>query len=477
MTTTQERTTGVIDRYNEKTAHSREHFARARSLIPAGATRSLNAWAPYPLYLQRGEGATVWDVDGNPYLDFLNNYTALLLGHSHPHVIGAITEQLRRGTAFSFSTELEAALAELLVKRIPSVERLRFTGSGTEAGMFAVRLARTFTERPKIAKMEGGYHGTYDGISVSVRPALDQAGPITSPLALPESAGLIPGVTQDVVILPFNHPEETAALVETYAGQLAAIFVEPVLGVGGVIPPAPGYLALLRDLCTKHRILLIFDEVITLRLASGGGQQLFGVTPDLTTMGKIIGGGLPVGAVGGRADVMRLLEPQGGHDVYDARTGGPKLYQGGTFTGHPLTLAAGIATIEELPPEVYERLNALGEALRHRLLQLFERRGAPATVTGIGSLFNIHMTAEPVRTFRETRQANSALQQALFLSLLNEGVIIAPRGMACLSTAMGEAEIDAFALAVDHALSALEVTPEWQEALRNPAAVDAAKRL
>lgn len=434
----------VVEQYIQLSPHSQAHFKRAHRSIPAGATRSLNSWSPYPIYLKKGKGSIVWDIDGREYVDFLNNYTALMLGHNHSQVKAAVTEQLEDGITFAFATELEATLAEILIMRVPSIEKIRFTGSGTEAAMFALRLARTFTGRMKIAKMEGGYHGTYDGVSISVRPKLEDAGPVTRPIALPDANGLPSHVVEDVLVLPFNHMDETKALIEEYADQLAAIIIEPVLGVGGMIVPTSGYLALIRELCTQYGILLIFDEVITLRLASGGAQELFGVIPDMTIMGKVIGGGLPVGAIGGSADVMALLEPQGGHDVYDARGGGPRLYQGGTFTGNPLMLAAGIATMRELTSNVYVRLNVLGDQLRARLAELFEDMDVPVSVTGVGSLFNVHLTQSPVYSFRDTRRTHATLQQEFFLGLLNEGIIIAPRGMGCLSEPMTEVHVEQF---------------------------------
>lgn len=445
----------IVDTYVRLTPRSREHFERSRALVPAGATRSLNSWLPHPVYVRGGKGPLAWDLDGREYVDFLNNYTGLIHGHAHPAVTAAIAERLELGTSFGFSTELEAALAALLVERVPSVERVRFTGSGSESVMFALRLARAATGRMRVAKMEGGFHGAQDDVMVSVRPQLAQAGPISRPVALPETNGLPAGLAERVLVLPFNHLDETTALIEAHAGELAALIVEPILGVGGMITPSPGYLERLRELCTRHGIVLIFDEVITLRLATGGAQAHYQVTPDLTVMGKIIGGGLPVGAVGGRAEIMKLLEPRGGHDMYDPRAGGPALYQGGTFTGNPLTLAAGIATLRELTPDRIASLNALGDSLREKLAARLARMDAPATVTGAGSLFTIHMTRGPVQTFRDTRRADSVLQQGLFLGLLNEGVMLAPRGMGSLSTQTTALHVDRLVDAVGRVVSDL----------------------
>ena len=435
----------VVGNYVELTPATRTAYERAKAVVPAGATRSLNSWEPHPLYLTRGAGSRVWDVDGREYVDFLNNYTALVLGHAHPKVVAAIADQAQSGTSFSFSTTLEAELAEVLVDRIPSVERIRFMGSGTEAAMFSLRLARAATGRRKTAKMEGGFHGTYDAVAISVRPPSEAAGPIARPIAVAETEGLADGVADNVVVLPFNHVEETLSLIDEHADDLAAVITEPVLGVGGMIRPKPGYLEAVREACDRHGIVLVFDEVISLCLAPGGAQELFGVMPDLTVMGKIIGGGLPIGAVGGNAELMALFEPRGGHDVYDRRTGGPPVYQGGTFTGNPLSLRAGLVTLAELTPEAYARLGTLGDMLRRLLSSYLSEFDVPAAVTGIGSLFNVFAAEEPIETARDTQRVDPDRQHELFLGLLNNGFVIAPRGMGCISTAMDEDDVHRFA--------------------------------
>ncbi len=314
--------------YRDQFASSGRHFERARRVLPGGVTRSLNFWEPHPVYLHSGKGAYVCDVDGHRLLDLINNYTALVLGHADPRVVRAVGRQLELGTSFAFSSDLEVVLAELLVARVPSIERVRFTGSGTEAAMFALRAARAATGRPLIAKMEGGFHGTHDEVAISIRPRLDAAGPPDRPRSVGETNGLIAGVTDHVIVLPFNRPTDATELIREHADELAAVIVEPVLGVGGMIPPVSSFLPALRRACTEHGIVLIFDEVITLRLAPGGAQELYGVTPDLTIMGKIIGGGLPIGALGGNESLMEMFAPRGGHDPYDARSGGPRTYQG-----------------------------------------------------------------------------------------------------------------------------------------------------
>lgn len=445
--------TTTFDRYRQLTGRSLDLFKRAQESIPAGATRSLNSWPPHPVYLSRGTGATVWDVDGRRYLDLLNNYTALVLGHADPVVVSAIGEAAALGTSFSFSTEREAELAERLLRRVPSMEQVRFTGSGTEAVMFALRMARAATGRPKVAKVEGGYHGTVDDVMVSVRPDPDQAGEADRPHPLPDMAGLSPGLADRTLVLPFNDAAATDALLTAEADRLAAVIVEPVLGVGGMLPADATYLELLRRRCTEHGIVLIFDEVITLRIAPGGAQQEYGIVPDLTVTGKTIGGGMPIGAFGGRGDLMAMFAPRGGTDVYNARAGGPPLYQGGTFTGNPGSLAAGIATLDRLDEATCAALNSSGDRLRTRLADQARRHGLPLQVTGLGSLFNLHVLDQPPRTFRDLWRIDAQRQHQLFLELLNRGFVIAPRGMACLSTPMTDQDCDSFVDAVTEAMS------------------------
>jgi glutamate-1-semialdehyde 2,1-aminomutase len=446
--------------YERLTARSRRLYERARTKIPGGATRSLNSWPPYPIYLKSASGATVIDVDNRRYLDFLNNYTALALGHAPPLVVTAVQEAAAKGTSLSFSSPLETELAERLIERVPSLRKVRFTGSGTEAVMFVLRVARAATRRPQIAKVEGGYHGTIDEVMVSVRPNLLEAGPPDCPVPLPEMSGLVPGVADRTVVLPFNNIVGSDRLLTEHGDQLAAVVVEPMLGVGGMIPATAAYLQWLRRRCTELDIVLVFDEVITLRLSVGGAQQRYGIEPDLTVIGKTIGGGLPIGAYGGRADLMELLEARGGTDVYNARSGGPPLYQGGTFTGNPCSLAAGIATLSKLDDDTLGDLNKRGDLLRERINAQAGEQGLPLRVTGMGSLFNLHITDRPVVDFRDTWQVDGRLQHALFLELLNTGFIVAPRGMGCLSTAMTSEHEEAFAEAVLAIVSRLRTAGE-----------------
>ncbi len=436
--------TDAVERvYLERNRRSAELYARAQRVLPGGNSRTTVFFSPYPFYAVRGEGCRVWDADGNVRVDFLNNYTALILGHAHPKVVAAMAEAAARGASFAAPTEYEIRLAEELCRRVKSVEQVRFTNSGTEATMLAVRAARAYTGRPKIAKFEGGYHGSHDYAAVSVGPDPDRAGPADEPQPVPDGPGIPESVLGTVVVLPYNNLEAVSRILEREGKEVAAVIVEPLMGAGGAIPATAEFLRGLRELTRRLGIVLIFDEVIAFRLAYGGAQEYFGVEADLTTFGKIIGGGLPVGALGGRADIMGLFDPRRPD----------RIGHGGTFNANPVTMAAGLATLAELTPAAYEHLNRLGELARRRLRQAFERLELPAQVTGAGSVFAVHFAAEPVTDYRSARRgSNPELLRRLHLGLLNEGVVIAPRGMGCISTPMTEAEVEFLGQAVEKAL-------------------------
>jgi glutamate-1-semialdehyde 2,1-aminomutase len=421
------------ERYVRSTPKSKALHEHALALMPGGTTRTTVYFAPHPVYMARGEGCRVVDVDGNERLDFICNYTALILGHSHAAVVQAIREQAGRGTAFAAANPQEVELAEEICRRVPSVERVRFCSSGTEATMFAMRLARVFTGRHKVARMEGGYHGTHDFAEVSGHPPIEVAGPAGEPLAVPDSPGTHPAAVEGAVVLPFNAAAACERILRRHAAELAAVIVEPVLGAGGCIPPEDGFLQTLRRVTRELGILLIFDEVISLRVAPGGAQQRYGVTPDLTTMGKIIGGGLPVAAFGGRADVMEALDPR--------REDG-SLPQGGTYNGNPLGTAAGMAVLHELTPDVYEELDRKGERVRSGLREAFESNDLAAQVSGAASLFCVHFTDRPVRDYRSAAVADRTMAREFFLGMLNHGILLAPRGMGGIPTVAGDAELD-----------------------------------
>src|SRR5438477_2219604 len=437
--------------YRATTRGSHALHENALAVMPGGTTRTTTYIDPYPLFIERGEGCRVWDADGAERIDMLGNYTAMILGHAHPKVVEAIRRQAARGTGFAAANPVEVQLATLLCERVPSLAAVRFCNSGTEATMFAMRLARAFTGRPKIARMEGGYHGTHDYAEVSTHPAVSEAGPPHAPIARPDSTGTPAWVLENTVLLPFNHPDAAEAIIRREGTELAAVILEPIIGAGGVIPASVDFLQRLRTLTTELGILLIFDEVISLRVAPGGAQQMYGVTPDLTTMGKIIGGGLPVAAFGGRADVMELLDPRRE----------PSLAQGGTYNGNPLGMAAGLATIRELTPDVYEDLNRNGARGAEQLPEVFASHDVPVQLNGAGSMFALHFTDRPVVDYRGVASANKEMTHELFLGLVNQGVLIAPRGMGALSTAMDEHDIQEFIDAVDTVVA--DQRPRWEQ--------------
>ncbi|MDQ6898590.1 MAG: aspartate aminotransferase family protein [Candidatus Dormibacteraeota bacterium] len=434
--------------YRRRSPRSRELAERARQLMPGGTTRTTTYVDPYPIYIERGHGARVWDVDGVERLDLICNYSSMILGHAHPAIVGAIREQAARGTGFAATNPLEIELAALLCDRVPSVERIRFCSSGTEATMFALRLARAFTGRPKTARCEGGYHGTHDFAEVSTHPDPTVAGPATEPHPVADSIGTPAAALAETVVLPFNDAAAAAAIVTRHAAELAAVIVEPIIGAGGVIAPEPGFLEGLREVTSRHGLLLIFDEIISIRVAYGGAQARYGVSPDLTTMGKIIGGGLPVAAFGGRADVMALLDPRRHRS----------LPQGGTYNGNPLGMAAGLAGMRELTEPVFAELERKGERLRSGLQQTFDSHDLAAQVNCAGSLLNIHFSSRPVRDYRSLAASDKELSREFFLAMMNKGVMFAPRLMAALPTCLTDADIDDVLAAADQVAGRLAKT-------------------
>jgi glutamate-1-semialdehyde 2,1-aminomutase len=424
--------------------HSAALYDRARRVLPGGNTRTTVFVAPHPLYAQEGHGARVIDVDGVTRIDFVNNYTALIHGHGHPATAAAVAEQLRRGTCFAMPTEAEVALAELICERLPTAERVRFTNSGTEAVMMAVKAARAYTGRPKIAKCEGAYHGSYDCVEASLAPSPAEWGE-PDPVATPYAKGTPRGVLDDVVVIPFNDPAAAERILTPHADELAAILIDPLPFRVGLLPATEAFLGFVRAFARNHAILLIADEVISFRLGYHGAQGAFGFDPDLTTLGKIIGGGLPVGAVAGRAEVMAVFDPSAGKAA---------LPHGGTFNANPLTMVAGRATLAALDPPAYDRLNALGAQARAALGEAFAAAGVPGQVSGMGSLFRVHFHDRPLAGYRAA-YANPEERERLhrfYWGLAERGVLISSDGLGAMSTPMGGAEVEALAEAALGAL-------------------------
>src|SRR3989441_3096045 len=323
-------------RWTQADSRSAALFARAQGVLPGGNSRTTVYMAPYPPYAAAGEGCWITDVEADRRMDCLNNYTARIHGHAPPTIVEAATRRLAQGASFPMPTPEEIDLAALLCERLPSAARVRFTNSGSEAVMIALKGARAFTNRPKIAKFEGAYHGSYDYAEVSLASTPDNWGSLAAPASTAYSRGTPPAVLEDAVLLPFNHTEQAVARIEREAGQLAAVLVDPVPNRVGLVPARVEFLKALREVTRRHGIVLIFDEVISFRVGYHGAQGLFGVTPDMTTLGKIIGGGFPVGALVGRADVMAVFDPTGGE---------PRAPHGGTFNANPVTMAAGLAAM------------------------------------------------------------------------------------------------------------------------------------
>ncbi|HEX6447400.1 MAG TPA: aspartate aminotransferase family protein [Streptosporangiales bacterium] len=437
----------MADPTNSVTTRSAELYRRACEVLPGGNTRTTVFVDPHPRYAVRGHGCTVVDADGTELVDFLGNHTALIHGYGEPAVTEAVVAQLADGSCFPMPTELEIELAEELRGRVASLQRLWFTGSGSDAVMLAAKIARVHTGRPLIAKCEGAYHGTYESVQFNVT-APPQPWRHGEGRTLPEHPGMAPGLRDGTVVVPFNDAETAAAILRRHAGELAAVVVDLMPNRAGLVPVLPEYLAALRQVTEDAGALLIFDEVITFRLGYGGAQQDHAVRPDLTTLGKVIGGGLPIGAVGGRADVMSVLDP---------RTG-PVLAHGGTFNANPLSMAAGLASLRLLTADAIDRLAGLGDRLRSGVDSALAAAGVPGCVTGRGSLSRLHLTPGPVTDYGTSYPDDAARTRLSRLCdhLLEHGVLIGRNGLVCLSTPMTEQHVDRLVDAVAAGLA--EVT-------------------
>ena len=439
----------VYARYRDWAPSSAQLIEDARRSFPGGDTRMSAHFGPYPLFIERASGCRMIDADGHEIVDCMNNFTSLMLGHANPGVVKAVTEQMQRGSAYAAPTRSQVALAEIIRARVPSVEQLRFTSSGSEATLMTLRCARAFTGRQKIMKMEGGYHGSYELAEVSLVPKPGQCGPLEAPTSLPIDASIPDSVLGDVVVCPYNEPEMARALIRKHAHEIAAVIVEPVLGSMGMIPATTEFLRALREATAANDVLLIFDEVITLRVDDGGAQALHGITPDLTAMGKIIGGGLPIGAFGGRTDLMRMFHPDQSEPVMHAST----------FSGNPISMAAGEAAMSQVNPQLIAQMNGLGERLRSGFGDAFRKNGIRGQATGIGSLANVHLTDAPLANARDVVAGlgrSGRINQLLHLSMLMRGVASASRLMYCTSAPMTVAEVDFAVAALDDSLRALK---------------------
>jgi glutamate-1-semialdehyde 2,1-aminomutase len=421
----------ILQRYEARTPKSRQHNETAGRFLPGGDTRSVAFFPPYPVYAERGQGARLYDVDGNTYLDFVNNMTSMVNGHAHPDVVQALQRQLEKGTTHSFPVETTYRLAELICRRVTSIESLRYTNSGSEATLFAMRAARAFTGKDKFIKMDGGYHGNHDFVQVNLFPDMTSTG-----LPQPYVAKGIPAsVLRDMLITPFNDLETTEKLLKENKGLVAAIILEPILGTGGGIAPDAGYLQGLRRLADRYEVLLIFDEIISFRVHEGGWQGLADVRPDLTTLGKVIGGGFPIGAFGGRREIMDIFNP----------TRPDSVTHSGTFTGNAMTMTAGLANLELYDRAAIEALNQNGDRFSAGLRQVLIDLGIPSQVNGIGSLTMLYFSERPMKTARDVVLGfmhYGELMRFFHLEMMNRGVYFLHRGMFSLCTPMTDNDID-----------------------------------
>ncbi len=424
---------------------SAELFEEAKRYLAGGVSRNTLLREPHPLYADTVHGCRVTDVDGVERIDFANNMAAMIHGHAQPDVVEAVSRQLRRGTAFTMASKVEVDFARHLCERNPSFGKLRFVNSGTEAVMTAVKAARAYTGRPRMAKVEGTYHGAYDYAEVSQAPGPDRWGLWEDPTPVPLADGTPAAVLRDVIVIPFNHPRAAKRILDRHRGEIACVMVDPMPHRSGLVPATPEFLGALREWTREDGSLLLFDEVITFRIEVGGMQARYDVTPDLTAMGKMIGGGFPVGCVAGTDEVMSVFARHGGP---------PPLPHSGTFSANPVTMTAGLTAMQLFDSAAVARLNRLGELARKGIAEAIAAAGVPASVTGSGSAFRIHIKETAPFDYRsayptpEERQ----LERRFIRGLYDDGILIVGTGTGFLSTPMTEAEIDRLAEAVEASL-------------------------
>jgi glutamate-1-semialdehyde 2,1-aminomutase len=410
--------------------NSQRLFARAQLATPGGVNSPVRAFRSVggtPLFIQRGKGALIWDADGKSYIDYVGSWGPLIVGHAHPEVIGAVERAAARGLSFGAPTELEVEMAELLVKLVPAIEQVRLVSSGTEATMSAIRLARGYTKRSKIIKFEGCYHGHADALLV-------KAGSGALTFGQPSSAGVPEEAARNTVVLDYNNVIAVERAFAEQGNEIAAVIVEPVAGNMNLVAPQPAFLHALRETCTRHGAVLIFDEVMTgFRVSLAGAQGLYNITPDLTTLGKVIGGGMPVGAFGGRRDIMQKIAPLG------------PVYQAGTLSGNPVAIAAGLATLKLVQaPGFYDRLETATRSLCERLTAAGQQHGVPFSARNVGGMFGVYFRETPPQSYSEVMQCDAGLFNRFFHAMLGEGVYLAPSAFEAgfVSAAHGSTEIE-----------------------------------
>jgi glutamate-1-semialdehyde 2,1-aminomutase len=445
--------------YRERTPRSAKLFARAKQSLPLGVASSFQAYDPYPLFMTDARGSRIWDADGNEYIDFDMAFGVLAAGHSHPILAEALQRRVANGTCYTFPVEDGVALAEEIKRRFDA-DLVRFSNSGTEATMDAIRVARGYTGREKIIKFEGGYHGHHDDVLVSIQPARDAMGPVESPTSVPASAGVPRSRIAETVIAPFNEPEMLEAILDANAGDIAAILIEPIQFNIGVVPPRPGYLERVRDLATQHRAILIFDEVKTgVVLAWGGAVEHYGVKPDLFCLAKSIGGGIPIGAFGGRREVMAAIETLEGTPAFIADAASASVAHStlpgaatsvahlGTFNGNPLSMTAGLVTLTKiLTQDVYPGLHASADRLTDSCQRILDEHALPGYAINVGPKGCVMFTPERVTNYRDFIGLDSELWGASFLYLANRGILLppGPDDQWTLSVQHSDADVDRY---------------------------------
>jgi glutamate-1-semialdehyde 2,1-aminomutase len=423
-------------------------YERAKRSLPGGVSRNTVLRSPHPLYADHAAGCRVTDIEGIERIDFANNMASLIHGHAHPAIVEAVNEQLARGSAFTLATEIEVDYAELMCGRSSSFEQIRFVNSGTEAVMGAVKAARAFTGRSKIAKIEGAYHGLYDFAEVSQTSKPENWGDSDRPESVPVAYGTPSTVLEQVVVIPFNDPDTAISILDEHRGDIACVLVDPMPHRVGLVPADTEFVQRLREWTESDGALLVFDEVISFRTEFGGFQDRFHVKPDLTALGKMIGGGFPVGAIAGSRDVMQVMNPL---------TETVRFPHSGTFSANPITMTAGLTAMTLYDEAAVQRLNSLALRAVEGIREAIGRTGEPACVTGSGSMFRVHLKAQPPRNHREafTTPEETARLATLVDHLFDEGFLMINTCSATLSTAMGESEIDALIAAVDTGLRKL----------------------
>lgn len=434
----------ITETFRQRTHGSGEWDTRAKESMPGGDTRAASYYTPYPAYMTRGEGCFLYDYDENQYIDFLNNYTSLIHGHAHPATVGAIQEQAARGTVLGSAAEVTVEHAEMLCNRVPSFDSVRYCNSGTEATLLAMRAARAFTGRDIIIKMDGGYHGSHDYVQLNMQPDTTEEG---LPRPKLSSRGVPAATLEGMLVAPFNDLDALRDMLRARSDEIAGIILEPALGAGGGVEPEPGYLQGVRQLADEFDVILIFDEIMTFRQDVGGFQATIGVTPDLTSIAKFIGGGLPLAAFGGRKEIMAPFDPT--HHM--------TIPHNGTFNGNNITMAAGLATMKEYEADQVARVNELGQRLRNGLNAVFQAAGVGIRAVGSGSIIRIHWSDGKIRDARDAVAAQQRAQDLpglLHLEMMNRGIFSAPRCQYAISTPMSEKEVD---VAVDVMGQSLEI--------------------